>query len=397
MRRVRILQLSTRMLRQVSSQGRLVLIVLLLFAMASGPVRAQTWTWTSELVDKSARFTALGVDIHGNVHVSYSEDSSRALKYAFRSAELSRWFTLDIDRNLPNILSRLTLDSQGNPHICYPDGVTLKYAHWDGKRWVIQEISPGGAKEYTCSLAISPDGTPFVSWYQTRAANGSFYYHIRTAVLRDGAWLARTVDFDGEAGKWNSTALDNLGQPFISYSIFPTGELKLAHWNGKEWQIEFIDSVSRDTSKVVRGMGNSLRVDSHGKVHVSYYGERELRYAVQEGDRWVIQKVDEIIPMGSWIGYLSSLDFDNAGHPHISYDDGSALKHAYWDGKIWHIQIIAPGGSDPYRYSSLGIGPDDTIYISYRDPQDGSLKVAVGRPTATPSPKAAAAPLAKKD
>ena len=397
MRKLRILELSIWMLRQISPRGRRIWVVLLLFAMASVPVRAQTWSWTSELVDKSARFTALAVDTHGSVHVSYSEDSSRVLKYAFRSAESSRWFTLDIDRNLPNILSRLALDSQGNPHLCYPDGVTLKYAHWDGKRWLIQEISPGGNKEYTCSLAISPDGTPYVSWYQTRAANGSFFYHIRTAVLRDGAWRARTVDFDGEAGKWNSTVLDNLGQPFISYSIFPTGELKLAHWNGKEWQIEFIDSVNRDTLKAVRGMGNSLRVDSHGKLHVSYYGERELRYAVQDGDRWLIQKVDEITPLGSWIGYLSSLDFDSVGHPHISYDDGSALKHAYWDGTFWHIQIIAEGGSEPYRYSSLGIAPDDTIYISYRDPQDGSLKVAVGHPTAPPSPKAVAATSEKQD
>jgi len=33
-----------------------------------------------------------------------------------------------------------------------------------------------------------------------------------------------------------------------------------------------------------------------------------------------------------------------------------------------------PGRRRPYRYCSLGIAPDDTIYISYRDPQDGSLK-----------------------
>jgi hypothetical protein len=234
-------------------------------------------------------------------------------------------------------------------------------------------------------LAISSDGTPYVSWYQVRTTSGSSYYHIRTALLQDGAWLARTLDFDGEAGKWNSTVVDHQGTAFVSYSIFPTGELKIAQFNGKEWQVSFIDSLGRDSSKVTRGMGNCLRVDAQGALHISYFSEKELRYAVRQGDQWLVQKVDDISPLGSWAGYLSSLGFDRAGNPHISYDDGSALKHAYWDGMRWHTQIVAPAGTEPYRYSSLGVGPDDTIYISYRDPQDGSLRVAVGRPMSTPS------------
>ena len=96
------------------------------------------------------------------------------------------------------------------------------------------------------------------------------------------------------------------------------------------------------------------------------------------------------------MGYLSSLDFDHAGNPHISYDDGGALKHAYWDGKSWHVQIIALAGAEPYRYSSLGIAPDDTIYVSFRDSADASLKVAAGHPT-TPTPTAAATRVGKKD
>jgi hypothetical protein len=356
---------------------------------------AQSWSWTFEKVDSGAKFTSLAVDSRGSVHVSYTDNASHVVKYAFRSVESSRWFTLVLDKNLGNATTRLTLDSQGYPHICYPDLTNLKYAYWNGKRWITQEISPGGAKEFTCSLAISSDGIPYVSWYQVRTANGSSYDHIRTAVLQDGAWLARTLDFDGEAGKWNSTVVDSQGRAFVSYSVFSTGELKVAQFNGKEWQVSLIDSLGRDSSKGVRGMGNCLSVDAHGKLHVSYFSNKELRYAEQQGDRWLVQKVDDVSPLGGWAGYLSSLGIDHAGHPHISYDDGSALKHAYWDGTRWHIQIVAPGGSEPYRYSSLGVGPDDMIYISYRDSQDGSLKVAVGRSTDMPSQ--AAAPVAPPD
>ncbi len=386
-----------RLLRWLHPTSRRAGIVLLILAMTSGSARAQSWTWTVESVDKTADFTSLGVDRQGNVHVSYTDNPAHTLKYAFRSAESSRWFTLLIDKNLQNTTTRLALDSEGNPHICYPDWPTLKYAHWNGQKWNIQEISPGGAKEYTCSLAIAPNGTPYVSWYQVRSPTGSFYYHIRTAARRDGAWFARTVDYEGEAGKWNWTALDNQGRPYISYSTFPTGELKLARWNGKEWEIEFIDSVNRDPEKFNRGMGNCLRMDPRGKFHVSYFGTSELRYATLEGDHWTIQRVDEVSALGSWVGYLSSLDFDHAGNPHISYDDGGALKHAYWDGKSWHIQIIALAGAEPYRYSSLGIGQDDTIYISFRDSQDASLKVAAGHPTTLPTSTATVAPIGKKD
>jgi hypothetical protein len=372
-------------------------LALLLFTVSLHSTCAQGWTWSVENVDSGAKFTSLAVDSRGSVHVSYTDNSSHIVKYAFRSVESSRWYTLVIDKNLGNATTRLALDSDGNPHICYPDWANLKYAFWNGKRWVNQEISPGGAKEYTCSLAISADGTPFVSWYQVRGLDGNAYYHIRTAMLKDGVWLARTLDFDGEAGKWNSTAVDNQGRPFVSYSAFPTGELKVAQFNGKEWQVSFIDSLGRDTSKNTRGMGNCLRIDAQGILHVSYFSDKELRYAVQQGDRWLVQKVDAISPLGSWAGYLSGLGFDRAGHPHISYDDGGALKHAYWDGTRWHIQIVALGGSDPYRYSSLGVAPDDTIYISYRDSQDGSLKVAVGRSTDLPSQAAAPVPSPAKN
>jgi hypothetical protein len=364
----------------------------LVFVLSTqSPLGAQTWTWTSEKVDTEAKFSSLAVDSQGNLHVSYTDSGGHVVKYAFRPAQSPRWFTLEIDRNLQNVATYLALDSQGNPHMCYADRPTVKYASWDGKRWVIQEIAPGGTKEYTCSLVISPDGTPYVTWYQTHADDGSIYFHLRSALLRDGAWLARTVDFEGEAGKWTSMALDNKAQPFISYSIYPSGELRLAHWNGTQWEISSIDSLAGDASKANRGMGNSLKMDSQGKLHVSYYSEKELRYAVLEGDRWVIQKVTDVSPRGSWVSFLSSLDFDHEGNPHISFDDAGALKHAFWDGKVWHIQIIAMSGSDFYRYSSLAVGPDDSIYISYRDPQEGSLKVAVGHLSVLSSPAVPAA------
>lgn len=363
----------------------------------SNTALAQGWKWNTETVDASGRFTSLVVDKQGNVHLSYSDGTSHILKYAFRSTENSKWFRMDIDSGLQEFTTRIALDPQDNPHICYTPRNNMKYAQWNGKKWILQEIAPGGTKEFTCSLAIAPDGTPFVAWYQTRSNTGSDYLHIKSAVLKNGVWLARTIDYSAEAGKWNSMVMDSQGVPSLSYSVWVAGQLKVARWNGKEWESEVVDALGMDADNVIRGMGNSLRIDANGKLHVSYYQLDGLRYAEQKDGRWVIQKVDQINWSGGWASFWSSLVLDHDGHPHISYDDAGNLKHAFWDGSHWHIQIIAQSENDPYRYCSMGIAADDRIYISYRDPVDGSLKVAVGNPEKAAPQTAAASSAPKKD
>lgn len=354
---------------------------------------AQTRTWSVETVDASATYTSLAVDAQGNVHIAYGDGNTRNLRYAFRPVNSSRWFTMTVDSQLQDFSTHLTLDSEGRPHICYTPRM-LKYAHWDGKQWRIQRVELTGTIEFTCSVAVASDGTPHLAWYQTRLGGGENFYHLKYAVLKNDAWLARTVDFDGEAGKWSSLVLDDAGLPTLAYSRFPSSILKLAEWNGKEWKTSVIDSDGLDHVEGGRGMGNSMARDAQGTLYVSYYHNEALRFAVRRGDHWAVQTVDSVSPRGGWVGFWSSLVLDHHEFPRISYEDAGSLKLASWDGKQWHIQLIAPGGSDPNRFSSIGIAPDDTIYISYRDPQDGSLKVAVGRLTATPAQTAVAAPKA---
>lgn len=354
---------------------------------------AQTRTWSVETVDTSATYTSLAVDSQGNVHIAYGDGDTRNLRYAFRPVNSSRWFTMTVDSQLQEFSTHLALDSEGRPHICYTPRM-LKYAHWDGKQWRIQRVEPTGTIEFTCSVAVASDGTPHLAWYQTRIGGGENFYHLKYAVLKSDIWLARTVDFDGEAGKWSSLVLDDAGRPTLAYSRFPTSILKLAEWSGKEWRTSVIDSAGLDHVEGGRGMGNSMVRDAQGTLYVSYYHNEALRFAVRRGDRWVVQSVDSVSPRGGWVGFWSSLALDHQESPQISYEDGGSLKLASWDGKQWHIQLITPGGNDPNRFSSIGIAPDDTIYISYRDPQDGSLKVAVGHLTSAPAQTAVAAPRA---
>jgi len=126
-------------------------------------------------------------------------------------------------------------------------------------------------------------------------------------------------------------------------------------------------------------MGNSIFFDARNGLHMSYYAENAVVYARLKNDNWTRLTVDTVTPTGSWTGWRSTVVVDSTGAPHISYEDGGPLKHAFWDGKRWHIQVIAPGGANPHRYHSMTIDKEDILYISYRDPTDGSLKIATGR------------------
>jgi hypothetical protein len=360
-------------------------IGLVLFALLAYPVGAgaQTWNWTYQSVDASATFTSVAVDQGKNVHLTYAGDGGSTLKYAFRAAGSNRWFTMVLDQQLQVFATSLALDPQGNPHICYTPR-ELKYARWDGRQWSIQKIAPGGGSvEYNCTIVVGSDGAPQVLWYQTRSPDGSNFLHLRHAVLKDGVWLARTVDLDREDGKWNSMVLDAQGNPSIIYSVFPPGDLKYAYWDGKNWDI----GPGIAGAKLSAGMGNSLVLTPEKQLEFSFYeapvtfqasGEGSLKFARQKGTTWSVETVDSALQRGGWVGFRSSLVLDTKGAPHISYEDGGALKHAYWDGTRWHVQVVVPKGTEAYLYNSMAIDRDDTLYISYRDSSDGSLRVAVG-------------------
>jgi hypothetical protein len=197
--------------------------------------------------------------------------------------------------------------------------------------------------------------------------------------------MARTVDYDREAGKWNALTLDDQGNPYIFYSAFPPGDLKSGHWDGKKWDIDVKFSPAAPFSS---GLGISVLRTPQKDINVSFYespldgskstANGSLKFARLTAKGWAMETVDSVVQGASWVGYRSSLVLDKNGYPHVSYEDHGTLKHAYWDGKRWHVQVVAPRVIEPYLYSSMAIDKEDLLHISYRDPADGSLKVAIG-------------------
>lgn len=347
---------------------------------------AQTWNWHTEDVDTAGKFTSLAADKDGNVHLSYSD--GQAIKYAFRPAgPSSKWFNMKLDGG--DTYTSIAVDSQGRPHICYTARV-LHYAQFDGTQWRTQTIATDNAPIFfSCAIAISPDGSPHISWYRERNADETHYTHIKYAELQNGAWVIRTLDFDMQTGKWESMTLDANGNPILSFDAFVKGLLKFAHKVDGDWKVETVDFRGHTNNAYDLGMGNSVAIDRDGKPVISYEDGETIKFAHRVGDAWKVETVDSYQPSGGWVGYRTVVAIDKDNHPHIAYDAGGPLKHAYWDGLKWHIETLARNGLLRARYCSMTIDKYNTIYISYSDPQDGSLRVAVGE-ARSPAPVSSA-------
>ena len=350
-------------------------VLILLFIVASGAA-AQTWVWKSEMIDVAGASSSLALDVFGNLHVSYYFAVDGQLKYAFRSSGGHHWFNTSIDHGFGEFFTRIAVDSKGNPYICYSPG-SLRFASFAKGHWTVQQIDPaGGYVSYTCSVRLGPDDVPQLSWY---VESGVF---LRYARLKDGVWLVHTADQENKPGKWNSMVLNSAGQPRLSYVTIFKWELRYAEFDGNAWIHRIVDSPALNPPDIPRGMGNSLALDEHGSPLISYYDTQSLKFATLGDNRWRIEVVDQYPSTGEmagWKTYRSSLALDKQGVPHIVFVSPMGLEHAWRDETQWHTQLIVGGNSSIGFDSSMVMAPDGTLYLSYTDPADHTLKLATGR------------------
>lgn len=342
-------------------------------------VAAQTWHWSFEDVDVQGEGTSIVVDRDGNLHLSYYFPTGGELKYGFRPAGTSKWYKMTLASGLNTMETGITVDANGNPQICYTPS-SIRYARWDGTRWSTQRVDPGSPRiGFTCSIRVGPDGEPMMLWY----AEGGPY--LRFAVLKNGAWFVNSVDGGGGEwpGKWNSMVLDAKGRPHISYSDWPAPELKYAQFNGQNWVVTIVDAPDpKKYSGGQRSMGNSLVLDPSGAPLISYYNEQSLLLARLADGKWQKEVVESLPPFGadwSWKNFRSSLALDSKGRPHIGFQSRSGLEHAWWDGQKWQSQLLVSTMGFPLFENSMTIDRYDNLYMPFRDPTDGSLRLAVGR------------------
>ncbi len=341
------------------------------------PISAQTWTWKDEYIEPGGgQSSSIAIDKHNNLHVVYRVPLGGHLRYAFRPAGSLHWFKMDLQNDLGNFSTRIVVDEENNPQICYTPR-EIRYAKFDGHKWSSQTVDTGaGEVDYECSIRVTPSGQPMLAWYWP---GGGFHY----GALREGAWLALTLDGNGGdyAGKWNSMFLDSHGNPQIAYSDFPGGELRYAINNGQGWIRTVLDSQTNGPGGP-KGMGVAMLLDANQDPWISYYDEQSLMVMHRVNGKWNKQVVERLPQFRNWgwKQFHSDIALDKDGNPHIVFESLRGLEHAWWNGSEWNIQVIlAPALISSYFDNSMVMGNDNIIYVTYTDPMRLSLKLAVGR------------------
>ena len=355
--------------------------------------------WQIETVDRTGagKYTSLKVDKDRNVHVAYSIEDGQTypLKYAVRSASNHRWFSMEVAKGAG--MASLTLDSKQHPHISWCDfgtgvGAKLRYAHWDGKAWIIEPIQLNSeVVGYYNSIALDAQDQPAISFYEYQGPPGTNYrIRLRTVMWNGQNWELRTVDGEPGSGKFNSMVTDSKGLLHIAYANVSAGTagIRYAHWNGESWRSEILEGIEQAKGDSV-GYSAAIAVDSQGNPHLTYMNETTpmLKYAVRQNGRWQIQNVDSL----SQVAYpdRNSIAIDDEDRPYIGYYDAGLgiLKVAHKDASRWITEIVDSNGAG--FTSSMEIA-DGTIWISYTD-ESGGLKVAHRKLAA---PRTTAAPVA---
>ena len=222
----------------------------------------------------------------------------------------------------------------------------------DGETWSIELVDSIGKTGQHTDIAIRPDGTVYISYYDFLQED------LRCAYKSDDEWEVDTVDAEGAVGTYTSIDVDNDGRPAISYYDETEHDLKYAVLENSAWRVEAVDTEG-DV-----GRYSSLAVDGRGDPHIVYYdgSTDSLKYATRSGGDWNIAVVDAESDSGRY----AAIALDSQGTPHCTYGrDETVLMYASRATGSWETRQV---DSEIKLYGSTAIAmEDDTPHIAYFD------------------------------
>jgi hypothetical protein len=228
---------------------------------------------------------SLKLDANGSPHISHYDQLMWHILYTFKDGQ--EWKTQIVDSTTAEQLTDtvLVLDSQERPHIAYSTGGSglLKYASFDGSNWNIEVIDEAATDVYRLGLALDSEEHPHIVY--NAYAYGEYPDHLKLKYAHfDGThWNIEDIDQPIE-GK-PSIAIDNMDRPHIAYYQEEGDDRncpKYAYFNGSNWEkTEFQQYASGDY-----WANASLVVDKYNQPRIAFIGEGAIEYSNLQFAHW---------------------------------------------------------------------------------------------------------------
>jgi hypothetical protein len=223
------------------------------------------------------------------------------------------------------------------------------------------------------SIAVSPDGTPYVSYF-------GFAAELKPGEIVPARPVAAptlpSVDLTGaKDGIWTRGAVAIQAQiPNVTVAFGPA----------------VVGDVASMTPQNVNG--TAMAMDASGGIHVVWASDTGVWYAMGTGTAFTASQVSKIEPPLSTAGPLGapSIAIDKAGTPWVAYTVASAVglqvmvatpKGERWQAEaVATIPLAAGAGTQPSR-TAIAVTGDGTPVVVFSDGAD----VVAAMPTSTPS------------
>jgi hypothetical protein len=266
---------------------------------------------------------------------------------------LGDWVMLHLKKILPSILILAVLFSAFSPS----QPASASENSTTDLSWTIETLDTNDIS-YPVSIAVDAQGYPHISYYREIYAGHELRYISKTPA----GWTQSELVDESGTGYEQALALDPSGNPHLVYPAFAIAGLGMdlfhAYFKDGYWQREVIDTQPGYMTTV--GDSPNIKIDSTGKMHVTYYDEYEsvFKYASKvSGGTWVI----ETIPTNAYYG---SLDLDPWGNPHLVVDEWGSLRYySRSSSGEWTDEEVDTGDFSEF---SLAIDPAGVPHIGYQ-------------------------------
>ena len=316
----------------------------------------------------------------------------------------------------------LAIAPDGMPYVAWHDPSGGPYQiyvrRWNGATW--DEVGDGSASgrgisdtdggSVSPSLGVAPDGIPYVAWTENDARGGQRDIYVRRwngsswEEVGLGSASGGGISDNDLASAWPSLAIAPDGTPYVAWEDTNRDpneqrETFLRRWDRAAW-VELGGSATGGGISANKGSSGppSLAVAPDGTPYVAWsdssFGNAEIYLRCWNGATW------EEVGAGSATGggisddespsYSPSIAIAGNGTPYVAWEDhGSGDSEIYvrrWNGASWEEVGAgsASGGGisdDDGRSTdaSLAVAPDGTPYLAWSDESNGDNQIYVRR------------------